>query len=74
MAQSPYDLSCWWDVKHQHNNTYRIVGNLMSWLNKKISGCLGLCIIKSGIAFELNEHTIKTHLTIQTIFGIQKVL
>ena len=20
MAPSPYDLSCWWDVKHKHNN------------------------------------------------------
>ena len=20
MALSPYDLSCWWDVKHKHNN------------------------------------------------------
>ena len=20
MAPSPYDLSCWWDVKHKHNS------------------------------------------------------
>ena len=20
MVLSPYDLSCWWDVKHKHNN------------------------------------------------------
>ena len=20
MAPSPYDLSCWWDIKHKHNN------------------------------------------------------
>ena len=20
VAPSPYDLSCWWDVKHKHNN------------------------------------------------------
>ena len=20
MAPSPYNLSCWWDVKHKHNN------------------------------------------------------
>ena len=19
-GRSPYDLSCWWDVKHKHNN------------------------------------------------------
>ena len=30
MALSPYDLSCWWDVKHKHKNN--IVGNLMSRL------------------------------------------
>ena len=26
---SPYDLSCWWDVKHKHNNKY----NIIEWLS-----------------------------------------
>ena len=28
MAQSPYNLSCWWDVKHKHNNNIPILEDL----------------------------------------------
>ena len=27
VAPSPYDLSCWWDVKQKHNNNNNSVGD-----------------------------------------------
>ena len=52
MAPSPYDLSCWWDVKHKHNNN----NNLPYFIPDKFAARSGL----TNLAFPVSGNVIYT--------------